>query len=218
MQPEFWRERWCRGLIGFHKSTVERYLDEQWTTLGLASDCRIFVPLCGKSLDLLWLRDRGHEVLGVELSAIALQAFCMENGVPARRRTLPDFDLYEAPGLALLCGDFFSLTTPLLSDIAAVYDRAALISWAPDLRAAYVEKMTAITRPGTQTLLITLEFPPAQMNGPPFSVDTAEVERLYLPDHTVRELDRRDVLASEPRLQARGLTQLTEVCYRLTRR
>jgi len=218
MQPEFWRDRWRRGQIGFHQSTVERYLEEQWTTLDIANDCRVFVSLCGKSLDLLWFRDRGHEVIGVELSDIAVQAFCMENGIPVRRRLLPEFDLYEAPRLALLCGDFFKLTDTLLANVAAVYDRAALISWTPELRATYVEQMAAITRSGTQTLLITLEYPQAQMNGPPFSVETEEVKRLYSLDHVIQELARQDILASEPRMQARGLTQLVEVCYRLIRR
>ena len=47
------------------------------------------MPLCGKSLDLLWLRDQGHLVIGVELSATAFEDFCLENGIPARRRNKP---------------------------------------------------------------------------------------------------------------------------------
>ncbi len=120
---------------------------------------------------MLWLRERGHSVAGVELSAVALESFCMEHGIPARRRTLDDFDVYEAADLRLYRGDFFALTPELLGGFAAVYDRAALISWTPELRAAYVAHLSSLTRPGTQTLLITMEYPQAQMQGPPFSVN-----------------------------------------------
>jgi thiopurine S-methyltransferase len=217
LQPEFWRERWRTGQIGFHKSAVDSRLEPHWAELGLAHGSRVFVPLCGKSLDLEWLRGQGHFVAGVELSAVALESFCMEQGIPAKRRTQGGFDVYEAPNLRLYCGDFFALTRELLGDIAALYDRAALISWAPELRANYVEHIASLTRPGAQTLLLTLEYNQAQMSGPPFSVDADEVARLYARSHAIRELSKHDVLASEPRLRSRGLSQLHEVCYHLTR-
>ena len=205
------------GQTGFHQSAVDWNLRQCWPDLGLAVDSRVFVPLCGKSLDLLWLCERGHSVTGVELSTLALESFCMEHGIPAVRRTGDDFDVYEASNLQLFRGDFFALTPELLGPIPAVYDRAALISWAPELRATYVQHITALTNPGTQTLLVTLEYPQEQMKGPPFSVDADEVERLYAPHHEIEALSRQDVLANEARLRSRGLTQLHEVCYRLTR-
>jgi thiopurine S-methyltransferase len=217
LQPDFWHARWRSGQIGFHQSEVDRHLCEHWPQLSLASASRVFVPLCGKSLDLLWLLERGHCVTGVDLSALALESFCMEHGIPARRRALGQFDLYEAARLELYCGDFFSFNSQHLGTCAAVYDRAALISWMPDMRAAYVEHVTALTNPGTQTLLITMEYPQEQMAGPPFSVSTDEVERLYRRHHSIQRLSRQDVLANEPRLRSRGVTQLHEVCHRLAR-
>jgi thiopurine S-methyltransferase len=205
------------GQIGFHQSAVDPHLEQYWPGLGVADDCRVFVPLCGKSLDLLWLRERGHSVTGVELSAIALESFCMEHGIPARRRKLGAFDVYEAPKLTLFCGDFFALTPELLGPVSAVYDRAALISWAPELRAAYVDHLTALTKPGTQMLLVTVEYPQPQMTGPPFSVSTDDVQRLFARNFAIQELAREDTLAREARLRARGLTELHEVCYALTR-
>lgn len=217
MQPEFWHERWRAGQTGFHQSAVDRNLREHWPQLGFANDSRVFVPLCGKSVDLLWLRERGHSVAGVELSAVALESFCMEHGIPAMRRTLDHFDVYEAADLQLYRGDFFALTPQLLGSVCAVYDRAALISWAPELRAGYVAHIAALTGPGTQTLLITMEYPQTQMKGPPFSVTADEVERLYAHSHTIQELSKHDILATEPRLRSRGVAQLHEVCYRLIR-
>jgi thiopurine S-methyltransferase len=217
LQPDFWHKRWQIGQIGFHQAAVDRHLERHWPDLGLASGSRVFVPLCGKSLDLLWLLEQHESVTGVELSAVALESFCMEHGIPARRRLLEDFDVYETEKLRLYRGDFFALTSELLGPVSAVFDRAALISWAPELRAAYVAHLTALTRPRTQTLLVTMEYAQSQMVGPPFSVSADEVDRLYARGHAIQVLSREDVLANEPRLLSRGLTRLYEVCYRLTR-
>jgi thiopurine S-methyltransferase len=217
LQPDFWLERWRIGQLGFHQPAVDRHLRRHWPDLGLADDSRVFVPLCGKSLDLLWLRERGHSVAGVELSAVALESFCMEQGVLATRRTLEHFEVYEAAQMQLYRGDFFELAPELLGTFSAVYDRASLISWAPELRSAYVAHIAALSKPGTLTLLIVMEYLQAQMPGPPFSVSAEDIDLLYSGSHAIHPLSRQDILANEPRLHSRGLTQLHEVCYRLTR-
>jgi thiopurine S-methyltransferase len=217
LQPDFWHRRWQIGQIGFHQSAVDRHLERYWPDLRLAGGSRVFVPLCGKSLDLLWLQERHESVTGVELSSVALESFCVEHGVPARRRVLDHFDVYEASNLRLYRGDFFALTPELLGPVSAVYDRAALISWVPEARAAYVEHLATLTGPGTQTLLVTMEYAQSQMAGPPFSVSADEVDRLYAGSHAIQRLSREDILANEPRLRARGVTELHEACYRLTR-
>ena len=201
MQPEFWHDRWRKGQIGFHQSTVDKRLQQYWLDLELATDSPVFVPLCGKSLDMLWLRERGHSVAGIDLSAVALEiSFCMEHGIAAKRRTLGDLEVYETADLQLYCGDFFALTAKVLGSVVAVYDRAALIAWKPEQRAAYVAQMTELTSPGTQTLLITLEYAQTQMTGPPFSVDCRRCRALVCPkNHSIRELGRQDILANEAR-------------------
>lgn len=221
MQPEFWHKRWRNDQIGFHQSSVDRNLLRHWAALDIARNRsgsgRVFVPLCGKSLDMLWLQDQGHPVVGVELSTIALESFCMENGVPARRRVLERFDVYEAANLELFRGDFFALTAALLGEVAAVYDRAALISWTAELRVPYVSHLAALVSSGTPMLLVAVEYPQAQMSGPPFSISRDEVARLYSHHFEMREIDRQDILAHEPRLRARGLTELVEVSYQMVR-
>ena len=217
MQPDFWLDRWRTAQIGFHQGAVDRHLKAYWPRLSLPANSPVFVPLCGKSLDLLWLRERGHSVKGVELSPVALESFCMEHGIPAMRRVLGDFDAYEAEGLTLYRGDFFKLTRALLGSVPAVYDRAALISWTPDARESYVQHLMSLTSPGTQTLLIVVEYPPEQMSGPPFPLTQGVIESLYADHHAIEVLGRHEILELEPRLKARGLTELREVCYRMTR-
>jgi thiopurine S-methyltransferase len=217
VQPDFWLNRWRAAQIGFHQAAVDRHLKAYWPLLKLPLNSPVFVPLCGKSLDLMWLRERGHPVTGVELSPVALESFLMEHGIPARRRVLADFDVFEAEGLKLYRGDFFKLTRARLGNASAVYDRAALISWTPEARQSYVKHLTLLTGPGTQTLLIAVEYPPEQMQGPPFPLTRETIENLYASHYSIEELARHEILELEPRLKARGLTELREVCYRMTR-
>jgi thiopurine S-methyltransferase len=217
VEPEFWHKRWRLGQIGFHQSTVDRHLQAYWPAFNLPAGSRVFVPLCGKSLDLKWLHERGHAVVGVEISSAAVERFCLEQGILARRRLHAGFEIFEAERLQLFCGDFFALTPALLKSVAAVYDRASLIAWPPEMRAPYVEHITRLTDPGTPTLLIAAEYPQVQMQGPPFSVTRDVIDRLYLSHHSIDELGRYEFQEIEPRLKARGLTELREVCYRLTR-
>jgi thiopurine S-methyltransferase len=217
VQPDFWLDRWRTAQIGFHQAVVDRHLKGYWPLLELPLNSRVFVPLCGKSLDLLWLRERGHSVTGVEISPVALESFLMEHGIPARRRVLSCFDVYEADGFTLFCGDFFKLTPALLGNVFAVYDRAALISWTPSARESYVEQLISLTSPGTQTLMIAVEYPPEQMKGPPFPLTRDTIESLYAGHYSIEQLARHEILELEPRLKARGLTELREVCYRMTR-
>ncbi len=113
MQSEFWLDRWRTAQIGFHQAAPDRHLKAYWPLFKLPANSAVFVPLCGKSLDLMWLRDRSHAVKGVELSTVALESFVMEHGIPARRRVIENFDVYEADGFTLFCGDFFKLTPAL---------------------------------------------------------------------------------------------------------
>ncbi len=114
VQPEFWHDRWRTGQIGFHQSTVDR----SWRSTGRSSPCRpqaaYSCPSAARVSIFCGCAIAGTASWAVELSAIALESFCMENGIPARRRSLGDFDVYEAEGLQLIRGDFFALTPEML--------------------------------------------------------------------------------------------------------
>ena len=217
MESQFWQARWRAGQIGFHQTVVEPKLPELFPTLGLPAGASVFVPLCGKSLDLLWLAAQGFRVTGVELSGIAVEAFCLENGIPARRSSGGGFESFITDHLTLHQGDFFALDRERLGRVAAVYDRASLIAWPPELRQRYVEHMTHLTGPGTKTLLITLEYPEHEIKGPPFSLPEGGVRELYEKDYWIGRLSRDDVLSSDARMRARGVTRLHQVCYLLER-
>jgi thiopurine S-methyltransferase len=216
MKKDFWLERWHRGEIGFHQDEINPYLIEYWKQLNLASNSAVFVPLCGKSRDMLWLREQGYPVLGVELSAIAVQAFFKESGYEPQHARTGKFDRCEANGIRILCGDFLDLRKDDLANVGAVYDRASLIALPPDMREKYARHLKDILPPGTQILLVTVDYPQAEMQGPPFSVSSSEVELLYKKYAEVRLVAQLDVLAKNPRFRERGLSRLIENIFLLT--
>lgn len=218
MKKEFWLERWEREEIGFHQNEINPYLRQYWQELHAAKGGEAFVPLCGKSRDMLWLRKQGHEVLGVELSAIASQAFFSENGYSARRSAAGKFDLYEADGIRILCGDFFDLRKEDLARVSAVYDRASLIALPQDMRERYARHLTSILPPATRILLITFDYPQHEMSGPPFAVSADEVRALYREYAEVRLLAQVDAMPRNQRFRERGVSRMQESIFVLTLR
>ena len=212
MEPNFWHERWQTQQIGFHLDHVHPLLVKHAELL--RDDARVFVPLCGKSMDLAWLAARGHSVVGVELSELAARAFFTEQKLVATESTFGPFKRFQAGSIEILCGDFFALEPEHLA-ATAVYDRAALIALPEPMRKRYVEHMAQLLPAHAKGLLITLDFDAS--SGPPFSVPSHEVHARYEPAFTVRELERSSILDIEPRFRERGITSLHETAYALER-
>ncbi|HOV18708.1 thiopurine S-methyltransferase [Ottowia sp.] len=217
MEHDFWLQRWREGQTGFHQARVLPLLQKHWPALGVAPGGRVFVPLAGKSLDMLWLAEQGHRVLGVELSPLAVEQFFAEHHLTPAVHASRYGTHHVAGPIELICGDAFGLDEAVLADCVGVYDRAALIALPPELRARYAGELQARLPAGCRGLLLTLEYPQQQMPGPPFSVAESEVVQRYAPAWQVQRLECRDILAQEPHFAARGLTALSTVVFRLER-
>lgn len=217
MEHDFWLQRWREGQTGFHQARVLPLLQKHWPAVGVPRGGRVFVPLAGKSLDMLWLAEQGHRVLGVELSPVAVEQFFAEQHLTPAVHASRYGTHHVAGPIELICGDAFGLDEAVLADCAGVYDRAALIALPPALRVRYCRELQARLPAGCRGLLVTLEYPQEQMAGPPFSVAEPEVVQHHAPDWHVRRLERRDILSQEPGFAARGLTALSTVVYRLER-
>jgi thiopurine S-methyltransferase len=222
MEASFWHERWQQGQIGFHQPDFHPALPRHWPGLDVRPGNRVLVPLCGRSLDMVWLAQRSHPVLGVELSPIAAAGFFEHEALPPLRDSHGPFDLYASAHYEILQGDFFDITPELAGPIHAWYDRAALVALPPPMRRRYALHLGELLAPGTRGLLITVEYPQEKMSGPPFSVPVDEVHTLFDGDFEVELLERGNVLAANPRFAARGLDQpgdaLYEAVFRLERR
>lgn len=216
MQADFWIERWEQNQIGFHQPDINSHLQAFWGRISVPAGSQIFVPLCGKSRDMLWLRSQGFGVIGVELSAIAVRDFFAENALEPTVTTQGAFARWECDGLVILQGDFFALTAAEVADCAGVFDRASLIALPPAMRSRYAQHFLEILPAHAQSLLITLEYDQSEMKGPPFAVHEAEVRGFYEKSCTLERLLVLDALADEPGFRQRGLTRLTEKVYLLT--
>ncbi len=216
MKKDYWLERWEQEEIGFHQSDINPYLCQYWQELRLGQGSEVFVPLCGKSRDMLWLCKQGYLVLGVELSVIAIQAFFKESGHTPYYVGSEKFNRYEANGICILSGNFFDLGKQDLVKVSAVYDRASLVALPPDMRESYAHHLLSILPPATQVLLVTFDYSQSEMSGPPFAVSVGEVEKLYSEHAKICLVAQIDVLERYPRFQQRGMSQLQENIFLLT--
>ena len=213
MDAGFWIERWTANQIGFHRKATHPMLARNWEAEGFAAGERVLVPLCGKSVDMIWLHHRGHPVTGVELSRLAVQAFFDENGLTPQVEPAGALERWSAGDLEVLCGDFFALRPEDGAGARLVYDRAALVALPPEMRVQCAGHLRGLIGASPRMFLITLAYPQHQMAGPPFSVETEEVHRLFGDAFTIRLIEERDVLKNHPNFVARGLTELKERAY-----
>ena len=215
MEPEFWLERWRTAQIGFHQAETNSALVAHWSSLDLPKGSRVFVPLCGKSLDMVWLAGQGHSVTGVELSQIAIDEFFQELSLTPEQREEGGFTITSAGPYELWCGDFFALPARPLAQMAAIYDRASLIALPSDLRREYAIKLSQLNRSGAPQLLLTIEYDQSAVPGPPFSVVETEVRELYEKAWEITELARGDTEIRNPKFLERGLEVVTGAVYQL---
>lgn len=215
MDSTFWHDRWASNQIGFHLPEVNPYLLRHWPGLGLVDKARVLVPLCGKSLDLIWLVQQGYGVLGVELSEKAVQEFFQEHCLVAQVSQRGRFKVYQTDALELWCGDFFELSREDVAGCTALYDRAALIALPPLMRERYTAHLQAIAPQVESGLLISLDYQQAQKAGPPFAVSDDEVHRLLGAHWRLSTLEQRDILAESPKFSQAGVTRLEERVYQL---
>lgn len=178
MDHGFWLQRWQENKIAFHEGAVNALLSQAFHRLALAAGDRVFVPLCGKSVDLAWLAAQGCRVVGIELSRSAVEAAFADMGVAPEISEVGKLVLFRSDDVEVFVGDIFDLSAEALGPVDAVYDRAALVALPEAMRVSYAAHLAAITNTARQ-LLITFDYDQAQMEGPPFSVDSAEVTALY---------------------------------------
>jgi len=188
MDAKFWHDRWSERQIGFHEGAPNALLARHFERVFGKDQRRVFVPLCGKAMDLQWLHARGHHVLGAELSKIAVEEFFEEMGVEPHRSEEGGLVRYSAERLDIFQGDVFALDAAMLGQIDAVYDRAALVALPKDMRDRYTQHLVAITGNAPQ-LLIAFAYDQSLMDGPPFSVSSEEIDAHYAAHFDIEDLE-----------------------------
>jgi len=188
LDHEYWRDKWTRGDIGFHEGSVNRLLAHHADRL--PDNGRVFLPLCGKTADIGWLRTRGHRVVGAELNEAAVQEVFVELDLTPSITPAGPLTRYAAEGIELVTGDLFDLTVDMIGEVIAVYDRAALVAMPPDTQPHYAAHVAALGGSAPH-LMITFVYPAGLIDGPPFSTPTDRVRTLYAGTHRTELLEER---------------------------
>ncbi|MBZ9612282.1 thiopurine S-methyltransferase [Rheinheimera maricola] len=192
MNPEFWQEKWQKREIAFHQAAANPLLISWFNQLALAPGATVFLPLCGKSLDIHWLLEQGYSVVGAELSEMAVQELFAELGLTPGVSSTGNLLHYRAEQLQVFVGDIFQLSQNTLGPVAAIYDRAALVALPDAMRQHYARHLISISQAAPQ-LVICFEYDQTQLPGPPFSVDSAEMHKLYSKVYSLNCLEKLDV-------------------------
>jgi thiopurine S-methyltransferase len=212
MDASFWHNRWQTNQTGWHESAVNPLLIAHFPSLNVPAGGRVFVPLCGKSLDLGWLLSRGYAVAGVELSELAVTQLFAELGMEPRISDVGKFKLFRRVKIDIFVGDLFDSSREILGAVDAVYDRAALVALPEPMRAQYTAHLKAITALAPQ-LVIGYEYDQTVVAGPPFSVTPDELHRHYNDSYSLTPLARVDVPGG-----LKGKCPATEHIWQLNKR
>jgi thiopurine S-methyltransferase len=218
MEPNFWHDKWHQQLIGFHQASVNALLLDYWQQLDIEPQGQIFVPLCGKSLDMCYLAELGHNVLGCELNLSAVEQFYAENQLTVTCEPIGEHQFFDCEQVQIWQGDIFTLAPKITQGISGFYDRAALIAWPESLRLAYVKQLAKLIPQGSRGLLVTLDYPQETLQGPPFAVSQTWVETHMSDYFDIELLACRDVLADNSRFVKQGVPWLNEAAYLLKRK
>jgi thiopurine S-methyltransferase len=189
MEHDFWHSKWHKNEIGFHEPEGNALLVKYADTLLATTSPRVFVPLCGKTQDIHWLLANGCEVVGAELSEIAITQLFAELEIEPEITTLGSLKLFKNGPLSIFVGDIFDLTNETLGGITGIYDRAALVALPTELREKYAAHICDITE-CAPILLISFDYDQSVIPGPPFCVDETEVARLYNASYSITLLER----------------------------
>ncbi|MDP1752701.1 MAG: thiopurine S-methyltransferase [Reyranella sp.] len=192
MDESFWHRKWERNEIAFHEREANPWLAIYFRNLSLAEGSCVFLPLCGKTLDIHWLLSQGYRVAGAELSRIAVEQLFADLGVAPTIAALGQLSRYSANNIDIFVGDIFNLSSGMLGDVDAIYDRAALVALPTPLRERYAAHLIEITDQAPQ-LLISYDYDQRLIDGPPFAVNDEEVGRHYRESYDLKRLASADI-------------------------
>lgn len=192
MEANYWHQKWQRGDIGFHRDAANPHLLAHLQELNLSPGSRVFLPLCGKTLDIAYLLSCGYQVVGVELSEVAIGELFDGLSLLPEVTQIEGLKRYRANGITIFVGDFFQLSAELAGQIDAIYDRAALVALPLSMRRDYTAHLIKLSSNARQ-LLVTYEYQQELIEGPPFSISEQEVAEHYAATYKICLLSRVEV-------------------------
>ena len=209
---EYWHNRWDTLQLGWHRDEFNDLLEKHWFSINPPKGCEVLVPLCGKSLDMIWLAKQGYKVVGLELVQQAIETFFQENNLESSSIKADKHIKYSSPPFTIFQGDIFDLQSGMIQ-ADAWYDRAAMVALPNSVRQQYVKQIYNQTKPGAVGLLITLSYLEEEMEGPPFSLPDQAVMDYFSNGFEVECLEKIDLEDEKDR----GLSNVKSSVFKITR-
>lgn len=213
MSNKLWKEKWRRNDIAFHQPAFNPLLQQYLPERKLVNGDTILVPLCGKSHDMDLLADSGYQVMGVELSTIAIESFFDARKVIPGKSKKGSFTLWQHKNIVLWCGDIFDLSRQTLSNIQMMYDCASLTAFPPEQRNRYMLHFAKILPQPAPIMLLTLESPEPHYNSAQ-TID-AELQSLYEMRYDISLLYGESCLKKDPENPLAPASMMEEKLYLL---
>ena len=221
MDIEFWQQMWREGRLGFDQSSVNPYLAEvidQWLEDG---SHHVFVPLCGRSIDMSFIHSAGHSIWGVECVEKAILDFFDSLNLNPQCVSISDsIQCFKAQRYELFCGDFFSMKSQYLerpNSKLKIWDRASLVALPKNLRLKYYQQLIELSGNSLDWMCLLFTYEHPELIGPPFSVEISEIKDIMMPQgYKIEVVTERCIEPQNPKFKEAGVTQFYETLIRVT--
>ncbi len=210
---DYWERRWATNQTGWHRQNFNDLLTKHWPNINAPVKGKVLIPLCGKSLDMLWFADIGYNVTGIELAPTAIKEFFADNDMIPECIDRGNYNEFSSGSFTILNGNVLDFKPGLIM-ADAWYDRAAMIALPPQQREKYIRQIAQQTKSGAVGLLITYTYPQNEMTGPPFSLEDKDVRILFSHGFEVEQLERIE-LEDE---KGRGLSSISSSVFKITKK
>ncbi|XP_062582810.1 probable thiopurine S-methyltransferase [Saccostrea cucullata] len=212
-----WLKAWDENDIGFHRENIDAFLSKYIDRLiNGRKNIKIFIPLCGKTVDIKWLWEMGHTVIGVDLAKKALEEFFKEQNISYTVSNLAEGKgevfTSEDKRIKLYCCDLFKFNSSCEGLMDAIWDRGSLVAIEKEDRRRYAELMKSLMAEGCQYLAETLEYDETKFGGPPRIVSEQTITDLFGDKLEITHLERKDIFTPAFK-EAWGIDSLFEHLY-----
>lgn len=211
----FWQQHWSDGQTAFHLDDIHPDLQVFLPVLSLELGDTVFVPLCGRTLDIGYLLNVGYNVIAIEMVEYAVQQLFNQLSIVPEVSGWKQGKCYRADHLTVYVGNYFDLSSDECAEVSAIYDRAALAAMPYKLQQRYCQHLGDITVYAKQ-LVIASAFDQTKMQGPPFTITPQHIQQYYGQHYTIELLNEIETIKEEMDFQKQQLDSFIRRTYLLT--
>ncbi len=168
----FWSQVWQEGTIRFHQKDYNSQMMNFFKDIDL-KDKTVFIPLAGKTKDILYFLERGAHVTAIEFVEQAIVDFFEDNEILYTKSG----HLYQCENLNFYAMDLFDFKSDKKFDV--LYDRASQVVFTAETRPAYYEHISTLIDPQTILLLGSIDHEGPKEYGPPHKISKDEIKSAY---------------------------------------